>query len=177
MWTKRGKRVKKCQNNVDVIYGSPLIKYEQWLTIECVTHPIGTTPEPWTPSTTGSSSEEGCSASSSGSISPIAAKQQTAAMAAAHARLAAVAVATNLPEFGKGGKFKSHGATAVAAVKDSRAHSAPAVQHRKPMSAEDETWLHVMPRQRVRPRECDEVPAEFRRAGIGLCFEGKTRVK
>ena len=87
--------------------------------------------------------------------------------ASAHARLA---TATNLPEFGKGGKFKS----AAAALKDSsRAHSAPAVQHRKPMSsAEEEKWLYVTPRQRVRPRECDEVPDEFRRAGIGLCFEG-----
>ena len=116
-------------------------------------------------------------ASSSGSISPVAAaakqqqQQQTAMAASAHARLAAVAAAaTNVPAFGKGGKFKS--------VKDSRAHSAPAV-HRKPtMSAEeDETWLYVMPRQRVRPRECDEVPDEFRRAGIGLCFEGKERVQ
>ena len=127
------------------------------------------TSEPWTPSSTtsGSSSSnsgEG-SASSSGSISPIAAKQgQTAAAMAAstHARLAT--------EFGgRGGKFKS--------VKDAaRAHSAPAAQHRgagnKPMSAEDEAWLYVMPRQRVRPKECDEVPDEFRRAGIGLCFEG-----
>ena len=111
-------------------------------------------------------------ASSSGSISPIAAakQQQTAMAASAHARLAAVATATNVPDFGRGGKFKS--------VKDSRAHSAPAVQRKPTLSAEeDEAWLYVMPRQRVRPRECDEVPDEFRRAGIGLCFTGKERVQ
>ena len=86
--------------------------------------------------------------------------------ASAHARLAT--------EFGKGGKFKL--------VKDPRAHSAPATQQRKAEEAggevgEEERWLYVMPRQRVRPRECDEVPDEFRRAGIGLCFEGKERVQ
>ena len=43
---------------------------------------------------------------------------------------------------------------------------------KKPLSKEDESWLFVTPRQRVKPRECDEVPDEFRRAGIGLCFEG-----
>ena len=138
--------------------------------------PLATTPsEPWTPSSTtssGSSDPEGSSsaASSSGSISPVAAaaaaNQTAAAMAAsAHARLAT--------EFGKGGKFKL-------APKDPRAHSAPAAQHRKAEgegeAGEEERWLYVMPRQRVRPRECDEVPDEFRRAGIGLCFEGKHRV-
>ena len=67
-------------------------------------------------------------------------------------------------------------------AKDPRAHSAPAAaQHRKAVgeageAGEEERWLYVMPRQRVRPRECDEVPDEFRRAGIGLCFEGKLRV-
>jgi hypothetical protein len=35
------------------------------------------------------------------------------------------------------------------------------------------TWWLVIPSQRVRPRVCDEVPDEFRRAGIGLCFEGE----
>ena len=139
--------------------------------------PLAPTPsEPWTPSSTtssGSSDPEGSSsaASSSGSISPVAvaaaaANQTAAAMAAsAHARLAT--------EFGKGGKFKL--------AKDPRAHSAPAAaQHRKAEAGEagneEERWLYVMPRQRVRPRECDEVPDEFRRAGIGLCFEGKHRV-
>ena len=81
--------------------------------------------------------------------------------ASAHARFAT--------EFGKGGKFKL--------AKDPRAHSAPAAQHRKAEAGEgEERWLYVMPRQRGRPRECDEVPDEFRRAGIGLCFEGKHRV-
>ena len=34
------------------------------------------------------------------------------------------------------------------------------------------SWLYVTPAQRLRPRDCDEVPEEFVRAGIGLCFEG-----
>jgi hypothetical protein len=34
-------------------------------------------------------------------------------------------------------------------------------------------WLRVVPSGKVRPRNCDEVPEEFRRAGIGLCFGGK----
>ena len=34
-------------------------------------------------------------------------------------------------------------------------------------------WWLVIPSQRVRARVCDEVPDEFKRAGIGLCFEGK----
>ena len=29
-----------------------------------------------------------------------------------------------------------------------------------------------VPGRRVRPRECDELPDEFRRAGIGVCFKG-----
>ena len=36
-----------------------------------------------------------------------------------------------------------------------------------------EYWLKVVPSCKVRPRNCDEVPEEFRRAGIGLCFGGK----
>ena len=29
-----------------------------------------------------------------------------------------------------------------------------------------------VPGRRVRPRDCDELPEEFRRAGIGVCFRG-----
>ena len=29
-----------------------------------------------------------------------------------------------------------------------------------------------VPGRRVRPKECDELPDEFRRAGIGVCFKG-----
>ena len=36
-------------------------------------------------------------------------------------------------------------------------------------------WLKVVPSCKIRPRECDEVPEEFRRAGIGLCFGGKAQ--
>ena len=39
------------------------------------------------------------------------------------------------------------------------------------------TWWLVIPSQRIRPRVCDEVPDEFRRAGIGLCFEGDLLVE
>jgi hypothetical protein len=35
----------------------------------------------------------------------------------------------------------------------------------------------VIPSQRLKPKVCDEVPDEFRRAGIGLCFEGKSNNK
>ena len=34
-------------------------------------------------------------------------------------------------------------------------------------------WLRVVPSCKIRPRNCDEVPEEFKRAGIGLCFGGK----
>ena len=37
----------------------------------------------------------------------------------------------------------------------------------------EEPWLRVVPSYKVRPRNCDEVPEEFKRAGIGLCFGGK----
>ena len=33
-------------------------------------------------------------------------------------------------------------------------------------------WHFVVPGNRVRPRECDERPDEFVRAGIGVCFKG-----
>ena len=33
-------------------------------------------------------------------------------------------------------------------------------------------WLYVVPSKRIRPKECDELPYEFIRAGIGVCFEG-----
>ncbi len=41
----------------------------------------------------------------------------------------------------------------------------------------DSNWFLVIPSQRIKPRICDEVPDEFRRAGIGLCFEGERRMK
>ena len=33
-------------------------------------------------------------------------------------------------------------------------------------------WLFVIPGKRNRPKQLDELPDEFRRAGIGVCFEG-----
>ncbi len=39
----------------------------------------------------------------------------------------------------------------------------------------DPNWFLVIPSQRIKPRVCDEVPDEFKRAGIGLCFEGDER--
>ena len=33
-------------------------------------------------------------------------------------------------------------------------------------------WSGVVPCQQVRVRECDEPPEEFKRAGIGFCFQG-----
>jgi hypothetical protein len=40
------------------------------------------------------------------------------------------------------------------------------------LSDSNSTWYLVIPSQRLKPKVCDEVPDEFRRAGIGLCFEG-----
>ena len=44
------------------------------------------------------------------------------------------------------------------------------------LSDSNSTWYLVIPSQRLKPKVCDEVPDEFRRAGIGLCFEGKTNL-
>ena len=41
------------------------------------------------------------------------------------------------------------------------------------LAREKSKWLGVVPCQRVRVRECDEPPEEFRRAGIGVCFKGR----
>jgi hypothetical protein len=44
---------------------------------------------------------------------------------------------------------------------------------RRPEASTGHSWLKVVPCNRVRPRDCDELPDEFRRAGIGVCFEGR----
>jgi hypothetical protein len=44
---------------------------------------------------------------------------------------------------------------------------------RRPEASPGHSWLTVVPCNRVRPRDCDELPDEFRRAGIGVCFEGR----
>ena len=41
---------------------------------------------------------------------------------------------------------------------------------------ENGPWLRIVPSYQVRPRNCDEVPEEFKRAGIGLCFGGKQKL-
>jgi hypothetical protein len=46
---------------------------------------------------------------------------------------------------------------------------------RRPEASPGYSWLTVVPCNRVRPRDCDELPDEFRRAGIGVCFEGRER--
>ena len=38
-------------------------------------------------------------------------------------------------------------------------------------------WVYAVPSKRVRPRDCDELPDEFRRAGIGVCFKGNLEQK
>ena len=40
------------------------------------------------------------------------------------------------------------------------------------LAREKSKWLGVVPCHRVRVRECDEPPEEFKRAGIGVCFKG-----
>ena len=37
-------------------------------------------------------------------------------------------------------------------------------------------WLGVMPSHRVRVKNCDEPPDEFKRAGIRVCFKGKDKL-
>ena len=40
---------------------------------------------------------------------------------------------------------------------------------------EDDSWLRIIPSQRVKIKQCDELSDEFKRAGIGLCFEGRVK--
>jgi len=47
------------------------------------------------------------------------------------------------------------------------------IRTRSDLNLTDPNWYLIVPSQRVKPRDCDEVPDEFKRAGIGLCFEGK----
>ena len=51
----------------------------------------------------------------------------------------------------------------------------PPVSHRHSLDLGGLELLVALPvpGRRVRPRECDELPDEFRRAGIGVCFKGK----
>ena len=39
---------------------------------------------------------------------------------------------------------------------------------------DDDSWLKIVPSEKVKIKKCDELSDEFKRAGIGLCFEGKT---
>ena len=51
--------------------------------------------------------------------------------------------------------------------------------HQKSASSDadnSEFWLRVVPSCKIKPRNCDEVPEEFKRAGIGLCFGGKPSI-
>ena len=34
-------------------------------------------------------------------------------------------------------------------------------------------WVYAVPSEKLVPKNCDEVPEEFRRAGIGACLQGK----
>ena len=59
------------------------------------------------------------------------------------------------------------------------AHELPLpVQPKRPHSVDlgglhrGHSWAYVVPSKRIRPRDCDELPDEFKRAGIGVCFEG-----
>ena len=38
---------------------------------------------------------------------------------------------------------------------------------------DNDSWLKIVPSEKVKIRKCDELTDEFKRAGIGLCFEGK----
>ena len=39
---------------------------------------------------------------------------------------------------------------------------------------DNDSWLKIVPSEKVKIRKCDELTDEFKRAGIGLCFEGRT---
>ena len=62
-------------------------------------------------------------------------------------------------------------------VKQYERHSSHRTMHRSSttnnFSDKNEFWLRVVPSCKIRPRDCDEVPEEFKRAGIGLCFGGE----
>ena len=62
-------------------------------------------------------------------------------------------------------------------VKQYERHSSHRTIHRSSttnnFSDKSEFWLRVVPSCKIRPRDCDEVPEEFKRAGIGLCFGGE----
>ena len=36
-------------------------------------------------------------------------------------------------------------------------------------------WVYAVPSKKMMPKKCDELPDEFRRAGIGACFKGKVK--
>ena len=38
---------------------------------------------------------------------------------------------------------------------------------------DNDSWLNIVPSEKVKIKKCDELTDEFKRAGIGLCFEGK----
>ena len=47
-------------------------------------------------------------------------------------------------------------------------------QYRK--RKDDDSWLNVVPSERLKPKKCDELSDEFKRAGIGQCFEGRQKL-
>ena len=47
------------------------------------------------------------------------------------------------------------------------------LQQCRKRKSENDSWLKIVPSERVIVKQCDEITDEFKRAGIGLCFEGK----
>ena len=48
------------------------------------------------------------------------------------------------------------------------------IQQCRKRKDDNDSWLKIIPSEKVKLRKCDELSDEFKRAGIGLCFEGKT---
>ena len=50
------------------------------------------------------------------------------------------------------------------------------IQQCRKRKDDNDSWLNIVPSEKVKIKKCDELTDEFKRAGIGLCFEGKRRV-
>ena len=50
------------------------------------------------------------------------------------------------------------------------------IQQCRKRKDDNDSWLNIVPSEKVKIKKCDELTDEFKRAGIGLCFDGKKRV-
>ena len=50
------------------------------------------------------------------------------------------------------------------------------IQQCRKRKDDNDSWLNIVPSEKVKIKKCDELTDEFKRAGIGLCFDGKKKV-